>query len=685
MFLLFLLKQIKYLIRWVISSIRCNFSIFQRNYLHQLKCIPAAFILFLTISSILFSSCNKEILYTKKAYCKEMQGIKTNYVVFNKPYFKKKPTAFTRLLKLSVGVGTGYYFYLYPEQFLTYVSDPSIIGAATGVAGFTLSAAVLGISGGGRKTIQVRSNNDQLDWLKRFNKKHKNKYFYIQGSDSSNYFSIKTIPKDFEFKFIPENLNDIKNYHSVFPNSSYNSDLIKKSISVLSKEELLVLIELYSDQLEAILPAKMAYISLAKDEYEFKSILDRFQELEPSVEENYAEIIATFDFASDFINRYRSSSELESVIEKTFKTASKDKLIQLLKMDVAISEQLKDRIENRIIDLSENLTQYTESIQLYEKSSYPIKPIDFTENYKYAEKICDVLSNRFLHSDQQTLISNVINQVKLNYLRNQSKLYEEESIAYYEFIKKITHQQWLADSTIELVKDSILFDYLDLTTEDSYFTGGYSSGKPDGNGVLYMRNGKSFTGNFIEGVLEGKGIERHSDGMILEGDFVKNALHGKGKVYHSNGIIQQGNFIEGEQTGLGEIVYKKGDVIKGFFYGNKLNGIGERINADSSQYTGYFLENKFSGQGKYSWNSNLWFEGEFKENKRNGKGKLHYNNMTISGTWEKDCPVEVSIIKDSKTESAISNSLVFVDCTAPFTDFAVDNPELVQIILKHLN
>ena len=221
-----------------------DFSISNRNYFHKSKFIHNAFILFLTISSILFSSCNKEILYTKKAYCKEMKGVKTNYVVFNKPYFKKKPTVFTRLLKLSVGIGTGYYFYLYPEQFLTYVSDPSIIGAATGVAGFTLSAAVLGISGGGRKTIQIRSNNDQLDWLKRFNKKHKNKYFYIQGSDSSNFFSIKTIPKDFEFKFIPENFNDIKNYHSVFPISPYNYDLINKSIPIMSKEELLVLIEL---------------------------------------------------------------------------------------------------------------------------------------------------------------------------------------------------------------------------------------------------------------------------------------------------------------------------------------------------------------------------------------------------------------------------------------------------------
>ena len=114
-----------------------------------------------------------------------------------------------------------------------------------------------------------------------------------------------------------------------------------------------------------------------------------------------------------------------------------------------------------------------------------------------------------------------------------------------------------------------------------------------------------------------------------------------------------------------------------------MNGIGERINADSSKYTGYFLENKFSGQGKFSWNSNFWFEGEFKENKRNGKGIFHYNDVTISGTWKDDCPVEVIIVKDSQSE--ISNSLVFEDCTDPFTDFTVDNRELIQIVLKHLN
>jgi hypothetical protein len=664
----------KLLFYWYISN---------QNYFPISKFNQSAFILLLTVSSILFSSCNKEVFYTKKAYFQDKQTIKSNYIVFNRPYLKKKPTVFNRFLKLSIGVGTGYYFYLYPEQFLEYVSDPSIIGAATGITGFTISSAILGISSGGRKAIQICSNKDKIEWMKRYNKKHKNKYIYIQDIDSLKFTSIKTIPKDFEFKFIPENFNDIKNYHSVFPLSTYNFDLIKNSIPILSKEELYNLIDIFSDQSEAIFPAKLAYISLAKDEFEFKAILDQFQDLEPSVEKKYAEIISTFDFASDFIMRYRTSSELESVIEKTFKSASKDKLIQLLKMDLAISEQFKDRVENRIIDLSEDLTKYTESIQLYEKSSYPIKPIEFTENYKFAEKICDVLSIRLLHTDQPKLISNVINQVKVNYMRNQAKLFEEESIAYFEFIKKISHQEWLADSSIELVKDSILFDYLELTTEDSYFTGGYSSGKPDGYGVLYLRNGKSFTGNFIEGILDGKSIERHADGMILEGDFVKNSLHGVGKVTHSNGIIQQGNFVDGDQTGLGEIIYNKGDVIKGFFYGNKLNGIGERINADSSKYTGYFLENKFSGQGKYSWNSNFWFEGEFKENKRNGKGILHYNEVTITGIWKDDCPVEVIIVKDSQSE--ISNPLVFEDCADPFTDFTIDHRELIQIVLKHLN
>ena len=687
MFLLNFLKQLYNVITWVISSMRSilpyKWYIYTQNYFPISKFNQSAFILLLTISSILFSSCNKEVFYTKKAYFHDKQTIKSNYIVFNRPYLKKKPTVFNRFLKLSIGVGTGYYFYLYPEQFLEYVSDPSIIGAATGIAGFTISSAILGISSGGRKTIQIRSNKDKIEWMKRYNKKHKNKYIYIQDIDSLKFTSIKTIPKDFEFKFIPENFNDIKNYHSVFPLSTYNFDLIKISIPILSKEELYSLIDIFSNQSEAIFPAKLAYISLAKDQSEFKSILDQFQELEPSVEDNYAQIISTFDFASDFIKRYQSSSKLESVIEMTFNNASKDNLCQLLKMNVEFSDQLKDRIQNRIIDLSEDLTQYIESIQLYEKSSYPIKPIDFTENYKFAEKICDVLSTRLLHTNQTKLISNIIKQVKINYLRNQSRLVEEESIAYSEFIKKISHQEWLADSSIELVKDSILFNYLHVTTEDSYFTGGYSSGKPDGYGVLYLRNGKSFTGNFKEGILEGKAIERHSDGMILEGDFAKNSLHGKGKVTHSNGIIQQGNFVDGDQTGLGEIIYNKGDVIKGFFYGNKLNGIGERINADSSKYTGYFLENKFSGQGKFSWNSNFWFEGEFKENKRNGKGILHYNDVTISGTWKDDCPVEVIIVKDSQSE--ISNSLVFEDCTDPFTDFTVDNRELIQIVLKHLN
>jgi hypothetical protein len=647
--------------------------------------IKFLFFITLVIFIQLLTSCSKEIFYKKQSYYeKVILSPSINYNSFEKPYFKNRPTPLTKVIKGVILIGTTFYVFTNPNSISLQLQEPILTATATGLAAYTASSLIFKIGGAGGKVTLLKDQSDKIKWVERYNKKHKKKLILVSNSDLN---TIKTISADVEFLFTPDSLIDVKNYYEAFPYSEHNNQIVNTVISKFSKDETRKSIEIYSENNSLYDALVKSYITKSEDEVEFKNSLDEYLYAEQYVESEYFNIITTKEFALDFINRYKKSEFINELIEKFYKSFSKEDIDKIISTnELNINYQKSDQLKNRYIELSKNFNEFFISIEKYKDCSFLIKPELFDNTFSKAREIYELLKSINFDSDVKANMEKVSTEIRAQYLRKNSMLLSTNQNEYENFVKEITSSEWLKKDNFSFLKDSIVYNYLKLTTENEYFTGEYLGGKPNGNGEYYSYRGITQIGNFNEGKFEGFGVERSIDGTIKEGEFKDGELNGNGTIKHPFGVVQKGNFKLGSQYGRGVIIKRNGDIIEGFFVGNRLVGLGKRKNVDGCMYEGDFSDDEFSGNGKFIWSEKVYFEGDFSENKRNGKGTLYFNNWSLSGTWSNDCPIE--IIATNKELNITVDSPVkinFEECIITSENILIDYPELEEAFYNRIN
>jgi hypothetical protein len=92
----------------------------------------------------------------------------------------------------------------------------------------------------------------------------------------------------------------------------------------------------------------------------------------------------------------------------------------------------------------------------------------------------------------------------------------------------------------------------------SVFKGVLKNGRPEGEGVLGVRNGLSYTGHWVNGEMHGHGVLRLPNGDKYEGDFVAGKMHGIGRHVAIEGTIFLGEFRNGLRHGIGKLTTAEG-------------------------------------------------------------------------------------------------------------------------------
>ena len=92
----------------------------------------------------------------------------------------------------------------------------------------------------------------------------------------------------------------------------------------------------------------------------------------------------------------------------------------------------------------------------------------------------------------------------------------------------------------------------------SVFKGVLKNGRPDGEGVLGVRNGLSYTGHWVKGEKHGRGVLRLPNGDKYEGDFVAGKMHGVGRYVAIEGAVFLGEFRNGLRHGIGKLTTADG-------------------------------------------------------------------------------------------------------------------------------
>jgi hypothetical protein len=92
----------------------------------------------------------------------------------------------------------------------------------------------------------------------------------------------------------------------------------------------------------------------------------------------------------------------------------------------------------------------------------------------------------------------------------------------------------------------------------SVFKGVLKNGRPEGQGVLGVRDGLSYAGQWLNGEMHGHGVLRLANGDKYEGDFVAGQMHGTGKYASTEGHVYFGEFQNGVRHGVGELTLVDG-------------------------------------------------------------------------------------------------------------------------------
>lgn len=121
-------------------------------------------------------------------------------------------------------------------------------------------------------------------------------------------------------------------------------------------------------------------------------------------------------------------------------------------------------------------------------------------------------------------------------------------------------------------------------TAKGYYCGEFADDKYDGNGDYYIWSDTTncdhpgmwllYRGNWSSGRYNGQGILYSTDNSTYEGLFVKGKKSGQGTMFYPNNDVYNGEWNNDLRNGEGEFTKANGDVFVGMYKDDKKNGDG---------------------------------------------------------------------------------------------------------------
>ncbi|EAR84831.3 MORN motif protein (macronuclear) [Tetrahymena thermophila SB210] len=114
----------------------------------------------------------------------------------------------------------------------------------------------------------------------------------------------------------------------------------------------------------------------------------------------------------------------------------------------------------------------------------------------------------------------------------------------------------------------VLKYYITQTDEGEYHGQMNKNKVPEGNSILFYKNGNQYIGEMKNRFRNGQGSMFYPDGSSYTGGWVLDAKEGQGKETETKGEVFTGNFINNCRSGKGQLIYKNGYVLES----NWING-----------------------------------------------------------------------------------------------------------------
>ena len=195
---------------------------------------------------------------------------------------------------------------------------------------------------------------------------------------------------------------------------------------------------------------------------------------------------------------------------------------------------------------------------------------------------------------------------------------------------------------------NVKIDFLDYKDRRCCYEGELSlDNQISGRGRMEYKSGIVFSGEFTRGKRNGQGLSKHRDGRSWEGTFA-NDIFKKGK-YNDANWEYEGEFNERGFHGQGLLKYRDGQSLEGAWENNILKKA--KYNFGNYEYEGGFdgwrslhgqgiLKHRDGRSWEGIWENNILktgtfkspkseYKGEFKENRFHGQGLLKHRDGRI--------------------------------------------------------
>lgn len=170
---------------------------------------------------------------------------------------------------------------------------------------------------------------------------------------------------------------------------------------------------------------------------------------------------------------------------------------------------------------------------------------------------------------------------------------------------------------------------------NSTYSGYFKQMKPHGEGIFTWTNGNMYNGQWIEGKKNGFGMFKDKYGLYA-GNWKDDMRNGDGKIFLNNGKTFEGKFLNNKKEGEGTWYYTNGDKFVGKFKDGLKNGYGIDFLSEGHEIRGNHVNNLRVGKTEVHLNDGAIVQWVYdKGNTIDGEGYIKTSNGKLfKGYWK---------------------------------------------------
>lgn len=177
--------------------------------------------------------------------------------------------------------------------------------------------------------------------------------------------SVKALPRTSEFSFHPRNIEDVKIFYRVFPNSDQKNNVFEYAYKNLGRGELPLLMALDPNS-KFLNNAKSRYVSESEGVYQIISAIVKFPEYKESMEEKALNAVSSIEDAKIFFDHYSFDKHSDVIINRLISKTNREHYPEII--EAFPNSDLTAALKDKYIETAGDFNETVKILEMYPES-----------------------------------------------------------------------------------------------------------------------------------------------------------------------------------------------------------------------------------------------------------------------------------------------------------------------------